>query len=335
VSITAKKLAEKLNLSAAAVSMALNNKNGVSLETRQRVIKAAEKYGYDFSRIDSKQVDKGSIYQITYRTHGTIMSYLPIFSEITEGIEQVCAKDGYKLKILQLSEKNDDIQKYIEDIRISDCAGIILLGTEMRKETYTMFAKLSIPIILLDSYFDTANCDSVLINNKQGAYLATDYLINKYQCHPGYMKSTYPIENFFERSNGFYKAVREHGMSVSNCIIHDLPPSIDGAYSDMTEIIKNKQELASCYFADNDLIAIGAVKALKDCGYKIPDDIAVVGFDNISESRIIDPALTTVDVPRQFMGQTAARQLIQLIRNPRPHSTKTEVSTSLIKRNSA
>ena len=84
----------------------------------------------------------------------------------------------------------------------------------------------------------------------------------------------------------------------------------------MLEVIDSGTPLAKCYFADNDLIAIGAIKALKLRGYKIPDDIAIIGFDNISEGRILDPSLTTIDIPRRFMGQTAVDQLIRQMEDP-------------------
>ena len=121
-------------------------------------------------------------------------------------------------------------------------------------------------------------------------------------------------------------------MSPANSITHTLSPSIEGAFSDMLEILERKDTLAHSYFADNDLIAIGAIKALKLKGYRIPEDIAIAGFDNISESRIVEPSLTTVDIPRIFMGQTAARQLIQQITTPVPHTVKIEISTKLVKR---
>jgi LacI family transcriptional regulator len=121
-------------------------------------------------------------------------------------------------------------------------------------------------------------------------------------------------------------------MSVGKSVTHELSPSIDGAFSDMLEVIDRGDDLAGCYFADNDLIAIGVIKALKLRGYKIPEDIALIGFDNISESRIIEPALTTIDIPRRFMGQSAARELIRQITTSLPHTMKIEVSTSIVKR---
>lgn len=100
----------------------------------------------------------------------------------------------------------------------------------------------------------------------------------------------------------------------------------------MLEIIDRKDALARCYFADNDIIAIGAMKALMLRGYRIPEDIACVGFDNISESRIIEPSLTTIDVPRHYIGMTAARLLIEQIDTRTVHTVKVEIATRLVKR---
>ena len=142
MSITAKELAEKLNLSQTAVSMALNNKPGVSTETRRMVIEAAEKYGYDFTRLSLKKNKAGSIYAVSYRSHNAIMSYSPIFDAMVEGMESVVQKDNYKLKVITFYEKRDNLEHYLGDLRTTDCVGIILFGTEMREEMVRPFLKL-------------------------------------------------------------------------------------------------------------------------------------------------------------------------------------------------
>lgn len=332
MAITAKELAAQLGLSATAVSMALNNKRGVSSETRKRVIQYAEACGYDFSKISHIKSKRGSIYCIIYHSHNAILNYAPVFDEIIEGMEKECYSNGFLLKTIHLYGKKDNIEHYAEDIKISDCVGILLLGTEMDLSVCNAFVRLSIPLVLVDNTYNTLKCSSISINNIQGAYTATDYLINQCGKQPGYLCSSYSITNFKERKIGFERAVKEHGMSVSKCICHSLSPSIDGAFYDMLEIIDNQNELAECYFADNDLIAIGVMKALKARGYSIPKDIAIIGIDNISESRIVEPSLSTIDIPRRFMGQTAIKQLISEISNPVPHKVKIEISTDLIKR---
>ncbi len=330
--ITAKELAQKLNISAAAVSLALNNKPGVSTETRQRILKAAEKYGYDFSRLAEKLRPTGAIYFVIYKKHGTIVTDTPFFSDVSEGISQYCKKEQYNLKISYIYEDESTLERQIQKIQSSDCRGIILLGTEMEVENIKPFLNLSVPILLLDAYFETVSCNCVLINNVQGAYLATKHLIQSCKKQPGYLQSSYQISNFAERSSGFYKAIRASGMSASRSIVHKLSPSMEGAYADMIEIIKNKEPLASCYFADNDLIAIGAMKALKKNGYRIPSDICIVGFDNLPVSNAVEPPLTTIHVPKQYMGEVAAARLLTLIKDPRHPPVKTEIMTQLIKR---
>lgn len=332
--ITAKELAAKLNLSAAAVSMALNHKPGVSTKTRQMVLDAAEKYGYDFTRIADKNIRQGSIHFVIYKKHGTVVTDTPFFSQVSEGIALECRKENYKLKISYIYEDEETLPGQIEDMRVSDCCGIILLGTEMKPEDARQFLALNIPLVLLDAYFETIPCNCVLINNMQGAFLAAMHLIRTYKKQPGYLRSAYQISNFSERATGFFNAVRSCGMSASKSIVHFLTPSVEGAYEDMKEVIKNGDELARCYFADNDLIAIGAMKALKDAGFSIPEDIAVAGFDNVPASTVIEPSLSTVHVPKQYLGEAAARRLISLLETPAQPVIKVEIATTLMKRGS-
>ncbi len=331
--ITAKELAKKLKLSEAAISMALNGKPGVSTETRKIILEAAEQYGYDFTRISGRTRGSGSITFALYRRHGAVVADTPFFSELSEGIQQKCKEEGYKLNIIYLYG-DDTIEKQVADIQYSDCIGMILLGTEMRPEDFAPFDGLNIPLVLLDVYLDNARRDCVLINNVQGAYRACDYLITRTQKQPGYLRSAYSISNFEERSDGFYKAVRAHGMSSSKSIVHALTPSIEGAFADMAEILGRKEELAECYFADNDLIAIGAMKALQKAGYRIPDDIAVIGFDNLPMSKLVEPSLTTINVPKRYMGEMAADRLIHLLHARQFVPVKLEVGINLVKRRS-
>lgn len=332
MSITAKELAKKLNLSAAAVSMALNNKPGVSSITRRTIFDAAEKYGYDFSKIPEKQTLTGPLYFVLYKKHGAIVSDTPFFSSLIEGITMECSRENLTIQIKYIYDDEDTISRQIEDLQYSDCSGIILLGTEMNPEDLVPFMELPVPLVVLDTYFETTPCNYVLINNVQGAFLATNYLIRKCKNQPGYLRSSYPISNFAERANGFFKAVRSAGMHTSGSITHSLSPSAEGAYADMKEIILRKEKLATCYFADNDLIAVGAMKALKEFGFKIPEDVAIVGFDNLPISSIIEPGLTTINVPKQYMGQVAVQRILTLINKPKVPPLKIDVSTTLIKR---
>ena len=331
MTITAKELAQKLHLSATAVSMALNDKPGVSTSTRQMVKRAAEEAGFDFSKLKHSEHD-GVIYFISYRTHNAILSYTPIFDKIFEGIKTELSTAGYTIRLVQFNEKTDDLSDCFSDLRGAGCTGLILLGTEISKEVCQKFLDLNIPMILLDTYYDSLDVTSVVINNSQGSYIATDYLIGITGKQPGYLQCSYSIPNFTARQEGYFRAIKENGMSKSRSIIHTLSPSIEDAMADMLDILDEGVPLAPCYFADNDILAIGAIKAFKLRGYRIPEDISIIGFDNISEGRIIEPSLTTMDVPRFYIGQTAARLLIDQLEMRLLHSQKVEVSARLVKR---
>jgi len=307
--------------------MALRDKPGISTETKRKVLEAANEYGYVFT----KTVKPRHITFVIYKRQGTVVGETPFFSELSEGIETACTNAGYKLHIAYI-HRADDVKAKLDEVISSDCAGIVLLGTEMQAEDISPFNDIKIPLVLLDAYFDFIRNDCVLINNNQGAFMATDYLITRTQKQPGYLQSAYSIGNFEARADGFYKAVRRHGMAASKSIVHKLTPSTEGAFADMLEMLESKAALAPCYFADNDWIAIGAIKALQKHGISVPEDIAIVGFDNIPMAAFIEPPLTTVHVPKKYMGEMSVKRLIDIIHAKSFSCVKIEISTQLKKR---
>lgn len=334
MSITAKELAKILNLSEAAVSLSLNNRPGVSNQTRKRVFKAAQELGYDFSRRATPRMElKGTICLVIYKKSGAVVADTPFFSSLTEGVVLGCKKCDYELVMRHIYE-DDHLENQLYMLESAKFAGIILLATEMTQSSIQPFQQLKTPIVVLDSYFDMLPYDCVLINNIQGAFIATDYLINRRKHQPGYLHSAYPISNFGERADGFYKAIRTNGMSTSKSIVHLLTPSQEGACADMKALIESGEELADCYFADNDYIAVGAITALKAAGYRIPEDIAVIGFDDLPLCEYLSPALSTIHVPKQYLGETAATRLVQIIEDKRHSPIKIEINTTLVKRKS-
>lgn len=333
MSITAKELASLLHLSEAAVSLALNRKPGVSIATRERVMEAAKQNGYDFSRIKSSGHPAGSICFVMYKKSGAVVNENPFFSLLTDGAGMGCKKSGYELNIRYLYE-DESLPDQLRQLEASQFSGMVLLATEMDVPALEKFSDISFPILILDAYLETLPYNYVLINNTQGAYLATSHLISRRKAQPGYLRSSYRISNFDERADGFYKAIRNSGMSTAKSPVHALTPSREGAYEDMKLLIRSGEELASCYFADNDLIAAGAATAMKEAGYRIPQDIAIVGFDNLPLCEVFDPPLTTIHVPTHYMGETAVTRLIDMIEKKDTTPVKTEICTTLVKRKS-
>lgn len=330
MSITAKELANKLGLSPATISIVFNNRQGVSEETRQRVLAAAKEHGYKFSVTPEKK-QKTISFVLFKKTGGAVVDDTPFFSAMTEGIATCCREHDFSLDIRYIFE-DKNINSELNSLVTSGSEGIILLATEMKASDFETFKDLNLPMVVLDTYFESISIDYVLINNIQGAFLATDTLFKTRRKQPGYLHSSYSIGNFEERADGFYKAIRQNGMSPSASIVHMLTPSIEGAYTDMKQLLSQGIEIADCYFADNDMIAIGAMRAFKKYGYRIPKDVAFIGFDNAYPNGIISPPLTTIDVPKQAMGRLAVERLIYIMSDDTAVPVKTELLTSLIYR---
>lgn len=332
--VTAKELAHQLKLSEAAVSLALNNRPGVSTFTRKRVLAAAKEQGYDFSRKNYTASSKqGTICFAVYKRSGAVVDDTPFFAGLTAGVNNGCRSENYDCVTRYLYE-DENLEEQINELNISSFSGVIILATEMEEGTLKLFSDLTVPYVFLDAYYERPEYNYIMINNVQGAYIATSYLIRKRRTQPGYLRSAYSISNFEQRADGFYKAIRAAGLSASASPVIRLTPSQEGAYHDMKQLLEGGEKPANCYFADNDLIAIGAMQALKEAGYRIPEDVAMVGFDDMPACEYMSPPLSTVMVPKVLLGEIAARRITELAASKVLHPIKIEVNTQLIRRKS-
>ena len=330
--VSAKDIAKKLNISPSAVSLALNDKAGVSEQLRRLVIDTAKEMGYDMGRVKLGSALKGRTAYVVYSRHGTVVGDNPFFADLEMSLVQRCRERGYHMETLLLTS-GDDIPGRLAELGRRGMEGAVLLGTELRREELVPFLTFDRPLVVLDAYFEGTDACFVGINNRQGAYIAAMKLIGLRRGQPGYLRSTYPIQNFRERAGGFFQAVRECGLSTSNSVVHRLSPSIEGAYADMKALLASGEKTAACYFADNDLIAIGAMRALQEAGYRIPEDVGLIGFDNTDLAESAEPKLCSVNVPRQVLGRAAGDALAGLISSPFLRF-RLELKTDLILRKS-
>lgn len=329
MSVTAKQIAEQLGISAAAVSLALNNRRGVSAKTRQQVIETAEALGYDFSKIKFERQKSGTVALIAFNRR--LIFSRPFFSSMLAGVEAGLRQSGFSFTIVNYSPfENSDQQ--IRTIEEAHYDGVIILATEMFESDFMPFAALECPILLLDSCM-SVGVDSIKIDNASGISLAVQYLASRYGGTPG-MLSAPIIGNFKERHEAYQNIVQQLAGPGKRGIVHELGIDLDEAYRDMLEIIDSGKPLAKSYVAVYDDMAIGAMRAFQDRGYRIPEDIGIIGFDNSIGGTYIQPRLTTLDVPAQYMGQIAAKRLIEVIDETEHHPLKTELYVSLIKRGS-
>jgi LacI family transcriptional regulator len=209
----------------------------------------------------------------------------PFFSELIQGIELQTRKSGFNLLVTYFYESQNHTEQ-IGAIIASSCRGIILLATEMESRDMKIFTSLGIPLVVLDNSFNDINIDSITINNIQGSTQAVQYLLRSGHRRIGHLRSSVGINNFYERREGYLKNCN---MGINPDYTIPVTSTSAGAYGDMKKYLGAKPEIPSAFFADNDIIAISCIRALREAGYRIPEDVSIIGFDDIPASSVIDP----------------------------------------------
>lgn len=325
-------IAKKAGVSPGTVSNALNNRKGVGKDTKARIINIAEEMGY-FKTV--KKNEGKVIRLIKFRRHGHVVSDTPFFSSLIEGCEKECRENEYELLISQVEYSENakaDVLKIINNHKID---GVLLLATEMYEEDFQYFEDIDVPIVLVDGYFKIKDYDSVVINNTKGAFLATKYLIDKGHTNIGLLGSSVEIKNFKYRVEGFKKTLKNYKIDFKEENVINVDSTIEGSYNETKQYLENNnKKLPSGFFALNDIIALGAMKAMIEKGLRIPEDVSIVGFDDIPFSSFSNPELTTIKVKADVMGNLAAKRLIEKIEYDEKSVLKIEINTEIIERDS-
>ncbi|AZO95824.1 LacI family DNA-binding transcriptional regulator [Halocella sp. SP3-1] len=328
-------IAATAGVSKATVSNALNDKKGVSEQTKEEILRIASDMGYKKANSNNgSNGEKKAVRIILYKKHGYVYSDTPFFANLIEGIQKECRVEDYEMMVTHLTEGLDDFGSIIQDIKNDESSGYLILATEMIKEDLEQFKVLNKPLVLLDSYFKHEDFDFVLINNFEAAFKATNYLIQHGHSRIGYLHSSVYINNFYYRKQGFRSTLQEHGIEINEKYQFNLEPTLEGSYRDMSEFLKHNPALPTAFFADNDIIAFGAMKALQEKGIKIPEEVSIIGFDDMPYCEISTPKMTTVRVPKQYYGGLVVKRLIEKINNNDLQNQKIEINTELIARES-
>ena len=330
-----KDIAQELGVSNATVSMVINNKPGISDLTRRRVLKKLVESGYRDDMM--RKLPISAMHEIAFfvcKKHGKVVGDTQFFSRIIEEIERACRDEGYILSLSYLNFLNGlpvDQQLLRMD---RGAQGLLVLATELEAEDMGRFLTLGLPIVAIDSALTGAELNKVAINNFEGAYKATDYLVSMGHKRIGHLRSCDWIKNFDERRAGFLSALKHRGIEPDEVGSTGLRANTEDAYLDMLAFLKEKPDLPTAYFVDNDVIALGAMRALKECGYQIPGDVSVIGFDDIPACMVIEPPLTTMRVECGCIGKVAVERLVELIKSGDAYRIKQEIDTALIERGS-
>lgn len=316
--MTIEQIAKIAKVSKSAVSLALNNKPGVSESTRNTILEIAKSYGYiPRVMIKADQVyDPVKVIRVVAFIKQEIVNegyhHEPFFSELISGLEEENRKQGYTLFFSSIDGEHflSELQRLELEFHSS---GILVIGTNLSEEESLMIHEAYPVSVILDTCYPHVPGNFVVMNNLLGGTQAANYLISQGHRILGYVESKVRISNFDERKKAFVRELENHGLILSKSNVFQVSPIMENAQLDFTSILERRKELPTALFCESDNIAIGVLKALQKFGLSVPDDISIIGFDDIPHCTIVSPPLTSIRVQKDVMGAEAIKKLIQLI----------------------
>lgn len=315
--------------SPATVSNALNNKRSVNKDTAKIILKAAEELGY------ARRESIGSICFVLARKTGKVLDEGTFHPGVMEGVEKAASAQGLSTSYVTLELANRDAaRRQASDIVNNSSSAVVLLGTEMAEDDYALFENAKTPLVVVDGWCDHIFFDCVVTSNENSAFRATSYLIQHGHREIGYIAGRYRIRNFPLRERGAKRAIRESGLTINPNFRVEVGTTVSTAYESMRSWLAKKPLTPTAFFAENDIMALGAMRAMSEAGIKIPEDISIIGFDDLPFATAAIPPLTTIRVPNHEMGTIAVELLMEQIQHPRYYTKTIHLSTKLVERES-
>ena len=322
--VTIYDIAKKLNLSASTVSRGLNGHSEIRKETIRRIQKTAQAMGYQQNTFASNLRKNRS------NTIGVILPRINSHfqSSVVSGIEEMAHKNGFNLIISQSKESMAKEKENTTTMFNNRVDGLLvsLACDTCNLNHFNMIHKKGIPIVCFDRVKEhpTHKCTAVVIDNVKAGYDATEHLISQGCKRIVFLGDNLLSNVYLERHNGYKQALKHHNIpSDPELIMVDKLDEASGKRT-VSKLLKLKKR-PDGVFATNDTSAVAIICQLKMAGIRVPEDIAVVGFNNVHISRVIDPSLTTIHYPGEEMGEVAASSLIEMINKTGPVITKTVV----------
>ena len=331
----AKDIAREVGVSAAAVSLVLNNKPGVGEKKRREIIDKIVELKCEYLLKDSEleRSARGDIGFIIYKCMGEIIDEFPMFNYMSEGIANELEKHDYKMTIMYV-DKKDPLEERLEQLESLRCAGYIVYGVEMYAQDSKLFEKFDVPCVFLDTPFFDAEVDTVTVDNYWGMRLTFDHLYSMGHREIGYIKSTTKIQCFDERYDAYCSMMREKNLDVKEEYIMPVRYLEKQTQEDVKKYLDEHKKLPTAFMSDNDLLGCRALRIFKKNGIRVPDEVSFVGFDNRPICSFVEPSMTTVQLPSDDMGVMAVNILIKRITNGKGAEIKCRVTPKLIERHS-
>lgn len=301
-----KDVAEKAGVSVATVSRVINHNPNVKKHLRQRVLQAIEEMGYLPSGI-ARSMRNQSVPVV-----GLIISDIqnPFFTSLVRAVEDVALENDYTVLLCNSDEDPQKEQLYIDVLARERIAGIIIIPSH--ENCCQSLKKLKVPVVLVDRKLKSLKCDSVVLDNVCGAKEAIDHLIEMGHRRIGFVGAPLNVSVGFERFTGYQAALKDHGIPINETLIQIGNFKEEGGFQ-ATKKLLEQDPRPTAIFSVNNLMTMGALKAIYEMNLKIPDDISIIGFDDMPWLSLINPPLTAIRQPVYEIGAEAARLLFSRI----------------------
>lgn len=322
-------IADRLNISKNSVSQALSGKDGVSEETRRKIIQTAEEMGYRY-RGYRMQENKQKVKTIGLIASEFAFSMKYFFGEIYLTIEREAQQNDMNLFIQSITPDARDQLLLPTFVREQSIDGLLILSHISTEYINEVIAQ-GIPTVLIDHHHPFIQADAVLTNNRFGAYHAISHLIDLNHRDIGIIGRVDRSPSYQERWEGYLLALREHGIGINQ---DRMLIQVEEDEEEIYEVIQSIEEQPSAWFCMNDGYGFYVSSALTKLGYDIPGDVSVCGFDNSDFSQMAMPKMTTVDINLTRFAHKAFSQLMWRIENRDEIHQEILLPTELIQRDS-
>lgn len=330
-----KDIAAMLGISPTAVSLAINGRPGVSDETRRKVLELVNESSLQALDGLAGPGRSGSIVFVVHKATGDVINDNPFFSNLIEVVQQAALARGFSVTIAHYvpGQSLDEHLAYVAGL---GCDGMLLEATELDEPTLARYLELGVPTVLVDGYFDLLPVDAVTLDDQAAMLRAVAHAVQMGHEHIGFLAGVPRIKNFEHHLDGFWKGVRDFGIEGACHPVVELPCQIDASYEAMSAFLAKPPrgfKMPTCFVADLDNIALGAMRALQDAGYDVPGDVSVIGYGDTSIAAIANPPLTTTHINLYDSGRLAVERLAdKMSRPPTATATTSFVASHLVER---
>ncbi|MFX3617445.1 MAG: LacI family DNA-binding transcriptional regulator [Sporolactobacillus sp.] len=323
---TIRDVARNAGVSPATVSRVLNNKGYVSEEKKDRIEKVIQEMGFE-----PNQVARG-LAKKTSNTLALIVSDItnPFFPELAKGAEHVAHSKGYSLLLGNTKGVDNEENDYINILMNKYIDGVIIATHDIDSQLLGQHTKM--PMVILEMENNIENACTIKVDNLQGSIRATEHLISVGCKRIAHIYGPQYDQTAKERLAGYQKVIHEHAALEEIIVPGDF--TIDGGIAAVGQLLSGHPQIDGL-FVGNDLMAVGVMKELSRLHIRVPEDIAICGFDGIYLTKVVSPEITTIEQPIYQMGELAAEKLINRINNPYMNHERIELKTKLVIRESS